>query len=51
MEFQRMGHHELMYMKTEELGWKESHGIQNIDIEDSKRNMIVAEGELYYRAL
>jgi hypothetical protein len=22
MEFQRMGHYELMYMKTKELGWK-----------------------------
>ena len=35
MEFQRRGHYDLMYMKTEELGWKETQGIQNIGIEDS----------------
>jgi hypothetical protein len=25
MEFQRTGCYDLMYMKTEELGWKENH--------------------------
>jgi hypothetical protein len=34
MAFQRTGRYDLMYMKTEELGWKEAQGIQNIDIED-----------------
>jgi len=29
LEFQRTGHYDLMYMKTNELGWKENHGIQN----------------------
>jgi hypothetical protein len=28
-------------MKTKELGWKENHGIQNIGIEDSQRNIII----------
>ena len=46
-----MGHYELMDMKTKELGWKENHGIQNIDIEDSKGTIIVVKGELYYKAL
>jgi hypothetical protein len=27
-----------MYMKTQELGWKETQGIQNIGIEDSQGN-------------
>jgi hypothetical protein len=30
-----------MYMKTKELGWKETQGIQNIGIEDSKGNRVV----------
>jgi len=30
-----------MYMTTKELGWKETQGIQNIDIEDSQGNRIV----------
>jgi hypothetical protein len=34
MEFQRTGRYDLMYMKTKELGWKETQGIQNIGIED-----------------
>ena len=29
MEFQRTGHYDLMYMKTKELSWKETQGIQN----------------------
>jgi len=32
MEFQRTGHYDLMYMKTKELDWKETQGIQNIGI-------------------
>jgi len=30
-----------MYMKTKELDWKETQGIQNIRIEDSQGNRIV----------
>lgn len=41
MEFQGAGGFVLMYMKTKELGWKESHGIWNIGIEDSKGNVVV----------
>jgi hypothetical protein len=36
MEFHRTGRYDLMYMKTKELGWKETQGIQNIDFEDSR---------------
>jgi len=32
LEFQRTGRYVLMYMKTKELGWKETQGIQNIGI-------------------
>jgi len=32
---------DLMNMKTKELGWKETQGIQNIGIKDSKGNRIV----------
>ena len=35
MEFHRTGHYDLMYIKTKELGWKDTQGIQNIGIEDS----------------
>ena len=41
MEFHRTGRYDLMYMKTKELGWKETQGIQNIGIEDSHGNRIV----------
>ena len=41
MEFHRTGRRDLMYMKTEELGWKETQGIENIGIEDSQGNRIV----------
>jgi len=34
MEFHRTGHYDFMYMKTKELAWKETQGIQNIGIED-----------------
>jgi len=36
MEFQRMGHYHLIYMKAKDVGWKENHGVQTIGIEDSK---------------
>jgi len=38
MEFHRIGRYDLMYMKTKELGWKETNVIQNIGIEDSQGN-------------
>jgi len=43
MELQRTGHYNLMYMKTKELGWKETQGIQNIGIEDSQANRTVEQ--------
>jgi hypothetical protein len=43
MEFQRTWPYDLMYMKTKELGWKETQGIQNIGIEDSQRNRVVQQ--------
>jgi len=56
MEFERTGRYDLMYMKTKELGRKETQGIQNIGIEDTRRELNCrakssAEnlGELYYR--
>jgi len=45
MEFQRTGLYDLMYMKTKELGWKETQGIQNIGIEDSQGNRIVEQSK------
>ena len=41
MEFQRREHYDLMYMKTQELGWKETRGIQNSGIEDSQGTRVV----------
>jgi hypothetical protein len=41
VEKQRTGRYDLMYMKTKELGWTETQGIQNIGIEDSQGNRIV----------
>jgi hypothetical protein len=35
-----------MYMKTKELGWKETQGIQNIDIEDSQGNRIAEQSQV-----
>jgi 23S rRNA pseudoU1915 N3-methylase RlmH len=35
-----------IYTKTKELGWKETQGIQNIGIEDSKRNRIVEQSQV-----
>ena len=46
IEFQRTGHYDLMYMKTKELGWKETQGIQNIGIEDSQGNRIVVQSQV-----
>jgi hypothetical protein len=40
-EFRTHITHDLMYMKTKELGWKETQGIQNIGNEDSQGNRIV----------
>jgi hypothetical protein len=34
MQFQRMGCYDLMYMKNEELGWKENCEVQDIGIKD-----------------
>jgi hypothetical protein len=41
MEFHRTDRYDLIYMKTKELGWKETQGIQNIGKEDSHGNRIV----------
>jgi hypothetical protein len=41
LEFQRTEHYDLMYMKTNELGWKENHGIQNSGIEYATGYVIV----------
>ena len=46
MEFQRTGRYNLMYMKTKELAWKETQGIQNIGIEDSQGNNIVEQSQV-----
>jgi len=43
MEFNRTGRYDLMYMKTKELGWKETQVIQNIGVEDSQGNRILDE--------
>ena len=58
MEFHRISRYDLIYMKTKELGWKETQGIQNIGIEDSQGNRIVDQkqspenlGELCYRTI
>ena len=46
MEFHRTGRYDLMYMKTKELGWKETQGIQNIGIGDSQGNRIVDQKQV-----
>jgi hypothetical protein len=46
MEFQKTGCYDLMYMKTKELGWKETQGIQNIGIENSQGNRIVEQSQV-----
>jgi len=35
-----------MYMKTKELGWNETQGIQSTGIEDSQRNRIVDQRQV-----
>jgi hypothetical protein len=42
----RKGRYDLMYMKTKELGWKETQGIQNIGIEDSQGDRIVDQRQV-----
>jgi hypothetical protein len=46
MEFKRRGCYDLMYMKTKEVGWKETEGIQNIGIKDSQENRIVCQSQV-----
>jgi hypothetical protein len=46
MQYQRTGRYYLMYMKTKELGWKETQGIQNIGIEDSQANRIGEQNQV-----
>jgi hypothetical protein len=46
MGFQRTGRYDMMYLKTKELGWKESQGIQNICNEDSQGNRIVEQNQV-----
>ena len=46
MEFHRIGRYDLMYMKTKELGWEETKGIQNIGIEVSQGNRIVDQKQV-----
>jgi len=46
MDFQRTGHYDLMYMKTKELGWKETQGIQNIGINVSQGNRILEHSQV-----
>jgi len=44
--FQRTGHYNLMYMKTKELGWNETQGIQSIGIEDYQMNRTVDQRQV-----
>jgi hypothetical protein len=46
MEFQRTGHYILMCMKTKELDWKETQGIQNIGTEELQGNRIVDQSQV-----
>jgi len=46
IEFQRTGRYDLMYVKTKELGWNETQGIQSIGIEDSQGNRIVEQRQV-----
>ena len=46
MEFQRTGRYDLRYMKTKELGWKQTKGIQNIGIEVSQGNRKVEQSQV-----
>jgi len=46
MEFQRTGRYDLMYMKTKELRWNETQGIQGIGIEDSQGNRVIEQRQV-----
>jgi len=46
MEFQTTGRYDLMYMKRKQLGWRETHRIQNIGIEDSQGNRISEQSQV-----
>ena len=46
IKFQRTGRYDLMYMKTKELGWNETQGIQIIGIADSQGNRIVDQRQV-----
>jgi hypothetical protein len=46
MEFERTWRYDLMYMKTKELGWKDTQGIHNIGIEDSQGKRIVQQSQV-----
>jgi len=46
MEFQGTGRYDLMYMKKNELGWKETQVVQNIGIEDSQGNRIIEQSQV-----
>jgi len=46
VELHRTGRYDFMYIKTKELGWKETQGIQNIGIEDSQGNRIVYQTQV-----
>jgi len=45
-EFHRTGRYDLMFMKIQELGWKETQEIQNTGIEDSQGNRIVDQRQV-----
>jgi len=46
MEFHRTGRYDLMYMKSKELGWKETEGIQYTGVDDSQGNRIVNQRQV-----
>ena len=46
MEFHRTGRYDLIHMKTKEVGWKDTLGIQNTEIEDSQGNRIVDQRQV-----
>lgn len=46
MGFERTGYGDLMYMKTKELNWKENHGIQKTNVEDSQGNTKVDQRQV-----
>ena len=46
IEFQRTGRYDLIYLKTKELGWNETQGIQSNGIEDCQWNRIVDQRQV-----